>query len=232
MSLWVEEIHTFYGLSHIVHGVSLNVQPGEVVGLIGRNGAGKTTTLRSIMGLTPPSRGAVTFNGEKISGLKPHQVARKGIAYVPENREVFSHLTVEENLTLAHRKDSRWSMEKVLSWFPALRDLRARKGSKLSGGQQQMLVIGRALMTGPQLMLLDEPSQGLAPVIVNAVLDILRDLKGENLSVLLVEQNVRMAMELADRIYILSDGMIVHEGPPEDFTREPSLLERHIGVSV
>jgi branched-chain amino acid transport system ATP-binding protein len=232
MTLLVEDIHTYYGLSHILYGVNLTVQPGEVVALLGRNGAGKTTTLRSILGLTPPAKGRVSFNGERVSGLKPHRIARKGIAYVPENREVFSYLTVEENLTMAQNPRSPWGMERVMAWFPALRGLMAQKGSDLSGGQQQMLVIGRALMTGPRLVLLDEPSQGLAPVIVSTVLDMLKDLKKENLSVLLVEQSIKMAMELADRVYILSDGNIVHESKPEVLLGDPELLNRYIGVSV
>ncbi len=232
MELAVEGIHTYYGLSHVLHGVDLRVRPGELVGLLGRNGAGKTTTLRSIMGLTPPARGTISYNGEVISGKKPYQIARKGIAYVPEVRDVFSNLTVEENLTLAHDPRSPWTMPRILEWFSPLRDLMDRKGSNLSGGQQQMLVIARALMTGPQLLVLDEPSQGLAPLIVNAVLDILRELRKENLSVLLVEQSIRMAMELADRIYILSDGKIVHESPPEVLAGDPSIFERHIGIAV
>jgi branched-chain amino acid transport system ATP-binding protein len=232
MLLQVTGIHTYYGLSHVLHGVELGVGEGEVVALLGRNGAGKTTTLRSIMGLTPPTEGRVTFKGETISGLAPYAVARRGIAYVPETREIFSLLTVQENLSLAAKPASRWNLDKVLGWFPALQALLRRKGGELSGGQQQMAVIGRALMTGPELLLLDEPSQGLAPVVVNTVLAMLRDLKRERLSTLIVEQSVKLAMELADRIYILSNGAIVFHGTPAELARRPELLERHMGVGA
>jgi branched-chain amino acid transport system ATP-binding protein len=232
MSLIVEDIHAYYGLSHILHGVNLNVKPREMVGLIGRNGVGKSTTLRTIMGFIPPARGKVTFNGEQISGKKPHDIAQKGIAYVPESREVFSLLTVEENLTLAQNPNTPWPMEKILSWFPPLKKMLHRKGSTLSGGEQQMLVIGRALMTGPQLLLIDEPSQGLAPIIANVVVDMLKDLKKERLSVLLVEQRIKTALELSERVYIMSDGRIVHESLPEILSSDSTILDRYIGISV
>mgnify|MGYP001163221688 CR=1 FL=1 len=232
MLLEVEDIHTYYGLSHVLHGVRLTVGEGEVVALLGRNGAGKTTTLRSIIGLTPPARGRITFKAERISGLPPHAVARKGLAYVPETREVFSLLSVEENLTLAQKRDSRWDRERILGWFPNLRPLLGRKGSDISGGEQQMTVIGRGLLTGPDLLLLDEPSQGLAPLMAATVLGMLRDLKRERLSVLIVEQSVKIAMALADRIYILANGRIVFEGTPTDLQQRPEVVERHMGVSA
>ena len=222
MLLEVEDIHTYYGLSHVLHGVRLTVGEGEVVALLGRNGAGKTTTLRSIIGLTPPARGRITFKAERISGLPPHAVARKGLAYVPETREVFSLLSVEENLTLAQKRDSRWDRERILGWFPNLRPLLGRKGSDISGGEQQMTVIGRGLLTGPELLLLDEPSQGLAPLMAATV----------RLSVLIVEQSVKIAMALADRIYILANGRIVFEGTPTDLQQRPEVVERHMGVSA
>jgi branched-chain amino acid transport system ATP-binding protein len=232
MLLEVDDIQTYYGLSHVLHGVQLTVGEGEVVALVGRNGAGKTTTLRSIMGLTPPAAGEIRFRGQRVSGLKPHRVAQSGIAYVPESREVFSLLTVEENLTLAQNPRSRWDLEKVLAWFPALRLLLKCKGSQLSGGEQQMMVIGRGLLTGPELLLLDEPSQGLAPVIVNTVLEMLRDLKKEQHSVLLVEQSIKIAMELADRIYVLNNGRIALEARPADLADSPKVIERYMGVSA
>jgi branched-chain amino acid transport system ATP-binding protein len=232
MLLEVEDIHTYYGLSHVLHGVRLTVGEGEVVALLGRNGAGKTTTLRSIIGLTPPARGRITFKAEQISGLPPYAVARKGLAYVPETREVFSLLSVEENLTLAQKRDSRWGRERILGWFPTLRPLLGRKGSEISGGEQQMTVIGRGLLTGPELLLLDEPSQGLAPLMAATVLGMLRDLKRERLSVLIVEQSVKIAMALADRIYILANGRIVFEGTPTDLQQRPEVVERHMGVSA
>jgi len=212
--------------------VSLGVGEGRVVALVGRNGAGKTTTLRSIVGLTPPSRGGITFAGEGIAGLKPHRIARKGIAYVPETRDVFSLLTVEENLTIARNPSSPWDVARIMRWFPALAPLRGRKGGELSGGQQQMMVIGRGLLTGPRLLLLDEPSQGLAPVIVNDVLAMLRDLKREGLAVLLVEQNIRMAMALADDIYVMANGRIVHQAAPSDLAEDRSVLDRYLGVAA
>jgi branched-chain amino acid transport system ATP-binding protein len=232
MSLIVEDIHAYYGLSHILHGVNLNVKPGEMVGLLGRNGVGKSTTLRSIMGYVPPARGTVTFNGEQLSGKKTHQIAQKGIAYVPESREVFSLLSVEENLTLAENPNTPWPMEKILSWFPPLKKMLSRKGNTLSGGEQQMMVIGRALMTGPQLILIDEPSQGLAPIIVNVVLDMLRDLRKEKLSVLLVEQRIKVALGLVEKVYIMSDGKIVHESLPEVLSSDSALLDRYIGIKM
>jgi branched-chain amino acid transport system ATP-binding protein len=230
--LTVEGIHTYYGQSHVLHGIDLAVREGEVVAVLGRNGAGKTTTLRSIVGLTPPRRGAVAFRGERISGLKPHQIARRGIAYVPESREPFSLLTVEENLSLARNPASPWDMEQVLSWFPALKELLPRKGGQLSGGEQQMMVIGRGLMTGPALLLLDEPSQGLAPVVVEAVLAMLRDLKRQQLSVLIVEQNIRTALDLADRIYVVSEGRVALAGSAVEMRDDVVRVETLVGVSA
>jgi branched-chain amino acid transport system ATP-binding protein len=232
MLLSVEDIHTFYGQSHVLHGVGISVDEGEVVALIGRNGAGKTTTLRSIIGLTPPRAGKVVFKGETISGLKPYRVARKGIAYVPESREPFSYLTVRENLTLAANPGSRWKLDDVLGWFPALEDLMSRKGSELSGGQQQMMVIGRGLMTGPELLLLDEPSQGLAPVVANTVLEMLRSLRGQKMSILIVEQSIRVALDLADRSYVLSNGEVVLDGRTEDLRHDIGRVEELVGVSA
>ncbi len=228
--LELRDVHAFYGDSHVLHGVSLRVGEGEVVALLGRNGAGKTTTLRSVMRLTPPRRGSVAFRGRDLASLPTHRIARGGIAYVPEHRDPFSLLSVRENLELTSNPRSRWGMAEVLGWFPALGELMGRKGGQLSGGQQQMMVIGRGLMTGPDLLLLDEPSQGLAPVIVAAVLDMLRDLKRQRLSVLLVEQSVRVALELADRVYVLNNGRVVLEGDAAELRRNPSVVERHIGV--
>jgi branched-chain amino acid transport system ATP-binding protein len=216
----------------ILRGINLDIPPGRFIGLVGRNGAGKTTTLRSIMGLTPPAAGEIRFRGRRLSGLRPHRIAQSGIAYVPESREVFSLLTVEENLTLAQNPRSRWDLEKVLAWFPALRLLLKRKGSQLSGGQQQMMVIGRGLLTGPDLLLLDEPSQGLAPVIVKSVLEMLHNLKAEKLSVLLIEQSIKVAMELADRIYVLNNGRIVFEARPAELANNPDVIERYMGLSA
>ena len=228
----IEDIHTFYGNSHVLHGVSLTVNEGEVVALLGRNGAGKTTTLRSIMRLTPPRAGRVSYRGRDLAAMPTYGIARAGIAYVPEHRDPFSLLTVEENLMLIASPNSRWKLDDVLRWFPGLGGLMSRKGNQLSGGQQQMMVIGRGLLTGPDLLLLDEPSQGLAPVVVNAVLDMLRDLKRQRLSVLLVEQSIRVALELADRVYVLNNGRVVLEGDAADLRRDPGRVEQYVGVSA
>jgi len=190
MILQVEDIHTYYGLVHMLHGVSLNVTEGEFVGLLGRNGAGKSTTIKSIMGLVPPRSGAVRFKSKEITGQPPYLIARRGIAYVPGTRGIFSQLTTLENLNMVRNRQSRWTLEDVLERFPKLEELKYRRGRFLSGGEQQMLAIGRALVTGPELLLFDEPSQGLAPMVIDSVIDMLKALKRERVSMLLVEQNV------------------------------------------
>jgi branched-chain amino acid transport system ATP-binding protein len=228
--LEVAGIHTYYGPSHVLHGVSLIVQPGEVVTLLGRNGAGKTTTLRSIIGLTPPRTGRIAYQGDNITGKRAFEVARRGIAYVPEGRRIFTDLTVLENLTIAARPAGRWSLERVLAIFPALASRRVHKGRNLSGGEQQMLAIGRALMGDPQLLLLDEPSQGLAPMVVRAVFDVIRRLKEEGMTVLLVEQNVELTLDLADRHYILEHGEIVYAAGNEAFRANPELRQQFLSV--
>ncbi|MFL6570120.1 MAG: ABC transporter ATP-binding protein, partial [Burkholderiales bacterium] len=208
----MENVDAYYGMGHILHGLSLRVAEGEVVGMLGRNGAGKTTTLRCITGLTPPRRGEIRYHGRSIAGAPPHRIARMGIALVPETRDIFSYLTVKENLVIAQRAGSRWRMETVLERFPKLTERLANKGRELSGGEQQMLAIARALLTGPELLLLDEPSQGLAPLVVNSVMDTIRGLKAERVSMLLVEQNAEMALQLADRVYVIDHGTVVFEG--------------------
>jgi branched-chain amino acid transport system ATP-binding protein len=228
----IQDIHTFYGNSHVLHGVSLSVNEGEVVALLGRNGAGKTTTLRSIMRLTPPRMGRVSYRDRDLASLPTYCIARAGIAYVPEHRDPFSLLTVEENLMMTANPNSRWKLDDVLRWFPGLGGLMSRKGNQLSGGQQQMMVIARGLLTGPDLLLLDEPSQGLAPVVVASVLEMLRDLKRQRLSVLLVEQSIRVARELADRVYVLNNGRIALQGEAADLRRDPGRVEQFVGVSA
>ncbi len=230
MILEVRSINTFYGLGHILHGLSLRVGEGEVVALLGRNGAGKTTTLRSITGLTPPKQGEILYKGEDIAGRDPHRVSRAGIAMVPETRDIFSYLTVRENLSIARRKDSRWQMDAVLARFPSLKDRLHHKGRELSGGELEMLAIGRALMTGPDLLLLDEPSQGLAPLVVTAVMDTIRELKAQRVSMLLVEQNAEMALQLADRVYVIDHGTAVFEGTPAQLRADTKVTSTYLGV--
>jgi branched-chain amino acid transport system ATP-binding protein len=217
-------------MGHILHGLSLRVAEGEVVAMLGRNGAGKTTTLRCITGLTPPRRGEIRYHGRSIAGAPPHRIARMGIALVPETRDIFSDLTVKENLVIAQRPRSRWRMEAVLERFPKLAERLANKGRELSGGEQQMLAIARALLTGPELLLLDEPSQGLAPLVVNSVMDTIRGLKVERVSMLLVEQNAEMALQLADRVYVIDHGTVVFEGTPAALRAERQVTATYLGV--
>jgi branched-chain amino acid transport system ATP-binding protein len=228
--LQVENVDAFYGIGHILHGLSLNVGESEVVALLGRNGAGKTTTLRCIAGLTPPRRGAIRYQGRSIAGDPPHRIARMGIALVPETRDIFSYLTVKENLVIGQRAGSRWRMDTVLERFPKLAERLGNKGRELSGGEQQMLAIARALLTGPELLLLDEPSQGLAPLVVNAVMDTIRGLKAERVSMLLVEQNAEMALQLADRVYVIDHGTVVFEGTPAALRAERQVTATYLGV--
>ena len=228
--LEIRNIDTFYGLGHILHGLSLNLAEGEIVALLGRNGAGKTTTLRSITGLAPPRSGEIRYKGTSIAGLAPHRISRMGVALVPETRGIFSYLSARENLVIAERKASRWTMDTVLERFPALRYRLESKGRLLSGGEQEMLAIARALMTGPELLLLDEPSQGLAPLVVSAVMDTIRELKSQRVSMLLVEQNVEMALQLADRVYVIDHGTVVFEGPPAALRADRGVTATYLGV--
>ena len=230
MILEVQGIDTYYGLGHILHGLSLGVAEGEVVALLGRNGAGKTTTLRSVTGLTPPRRGAIRYKGRDIAGLDAHRISRLGIALVPETRDIFSYLTVKENLAIAQRKGSRWQIDTVLGRFPSLGERMSHKGRELSGGEQEMLAIARALMTGPDLLLLDEPSQGLAPLVVNAVMDTIRELKAQHVSMLLVEQNAEMALQLADRVYVVDHGTVVFTGTPAQLRADLQVTATYLGV--
>ena len=230
MILEVEAIDTFYGLGHILHGLSLRVGEGEVVALLGRNGAGKTTTLRSITGLTPPRKGAIRYKGRDIAGLEPHRISRSGIALVPETRGIFSYLSAGENLSIAERKGSRWQMAAVLERFPSLKQRLGNKGHQLSGGEQQMLALARALLTGPELLLLDEPSQGLAPMVVSSVMSTIRELKAERVSMLLIEQNAEMALALADRVYVIDHGTVVFKGTPERLRGDAQVTATYLGV--
>lgn len=230
MILDIRGIDTFYGLGHILHGLSLSVSEGEVVALLGRNGAGKTTTMRSVTGLTPPKAGEILYKGRNIAGLDAHRISQMGIALVPETRGIFSYLTTRENLKIAERKESRWQMDDVLGRFPALRERLDSKGRLLSGGEQEMLAIARALMTGPDLLLLDEPSQGLAPLVVNSVMDTIRELKTQHVSMLLVEQNAEMALQLADRVYVVDHGTVVFTGTPAQLRADRQVTSTYLGV--
>ena len=237
--LEVEGIHTFYGLSHILFGVSLRVEPEEIICLLGRNGAGKTTTMKSIMGLTPPKQGSIQFKGEAITGQEPYLLARKGIGYVPDDRRIFADLTVGENLEIAARKakgarsehpQMRWDKERVYELFPALKGIESRKGGCLSGGEQKMLAIARALMGNPELLLLDEPTEGLAPMLVRALEEQIKRLREAGLTVLLAEQNVRSALRLGDRGYIIDNGQIRYQGSIEELRENEEVRKKYLLV--
>jgi len=217
--LEVQGIHTYYGLSHILFDVSLKVRAGQVVCLLGRNGAGKTTTFRSIMGLSPPARGRIRFDDADVTGSPAYQLARRGMGWVPDDRRIFADLTVAENLEIAERKGNggeQWDKQKVYDLFPALKEMDSRKGGLLSGGEQKMLAIGRALMTNPQFLLLDEPTEGLAPVLVKSLGERIKTLKEVGLTVLLAEQNVKFTLTLSDYGYIIDNGRICYQGPVDE----------------
>jgi branched-chain amino acid transport system ATP-binding protein len=224
MILEVKDIYTSYGLSQILFGVSLKVAEGEVISLLGRNGVGKTTTLRSIMGLTPPRSGEILWKGENIAGKTPHQIAKLGIGFVPEDRRIFADLTVWENLDVAIKsslgKKNPWTLERVFALFPALEPIQTRRGGFLSGGEQQMLTIARTLMGNPDLLLLDEPSEGLAPIVVQQLGDQIKRLRQEGMTILLCEQNSRFSLDLCDRLYILEKGEVRYSGTVAEFHRD------------
>lgn len=226
----VAGIHTYYGLSHILFDVSLSVKSGEVVGLLGRNGAGKSTTMRSIMGLTPPRDGRITFKGQEITGEKPFQLFRKGIGYVPDDRRVFADLTVDDNLDIVFQRGGEWSKKRVYELFPALEEIKTRRAGNLSGGEQQMLTIARALMGSPELLLLDEPTEGLAPLIVRDLEEQILKLKGAGISILLSEQNVKSALKLIDRAYIIDNGRIRYEGTASELDANEEVKKRYLMV--
>ena len=231
--LAVEEIYTAYGLSQVLFGVSLQVAAGECVCLLGRNGVGKTTTMRSIMGLTAPRQGRVEWKGRDITGREPYQVADLGIGFVPEDRRIFAELSVWENLDVAARSrdgTSAWTLERVFSLFPKLHELVNRQGGFLSGGEQQMLTIARTLMGNPELLLLDEPSEGLAPLVVDHLKEQITRLKHDGLTILLAEQNVDFCLDLADRVYVLEKGHIRYEGTSASFREDESIRAQYLAL--
>jgi len=231
--LEVEGIHTFYGLSHILFDVSLRVELQEVVCLLGRNGAGKTTTMKSVIGITPPKQGIIRYKGEEITGTDPYLLARKGISYVPDDRRIFADLTVGENLEIAEKKaksGEEWNKERVYGLFPALKEIENRRGGCLSGGEQKMLAIARALMGNPELILLDEPFEGLAPALVRILEGQIKKLKEAGLTVLLAEQNVRSALKLSDRGYIIDNGQIRYHGSISDLRENEEVRKKYLLV--
>lgn len=231
--LELSDVHTYYGDSHILQGVSLEVKTGSVVALLGRNGMGKTTTIRTIIGFTPPRRGHIRFNGNNVAGLPPETIARSGIGLIPQGRMIFPSLSVVENLMIAARGanvSGAWTLDRVYEQFPILKKRAKYKSNLLSGGEQQMLTIARALMTNPKLLLMDEPSEGLAPIIVEEIEGIIGQLKQSNYSILLVEQNISLALDLADYIYIMSKGCIVYESRPEALRDNDAIKNKYLGV--
>jgi len=225
------DIHTYYGESHVLHGVSMTVPQGAVIALLGRNGMGKTTTIRSIIGFTPPRKGKIRFKNQEITDLKPFRIAKMGIGLVPQGRNIFPSLSVKENLTMAARQGSKngeWSLKKVYAQFPILERRSKLKGDLLSGGEQQMLAVGRALMTNPDLLLMDEPSEGLAPLVVRDIGLIIIRLKREGLSILLVEQNLPMGLGVSDHVFIISKGQIVYESSPAELRDNEEIKVKYL----
>ena len=229
--LEVEDIHTYYGASHVLQGISLRVDEGEVLTILGRNGMGKTTLIRSIIGFSPPRRGAVRFRGADITRWPSYRMVAAGMALVPQGRRVFPSLSVRENLEVAAGGRGRWDLARVTDLFPRLGERAGNRAGKLSGGEQQMLAIGRALMTNPTLLLLDEPTEGLAPLMVREVARVLGELRREGLSLLLVEQNLPLALSVADRALILSRGQIVYSGTPAELSANDDVKSRYLGVT-
>ena len=230
--LEVKDLHAHYGKSHILHGVSLEVREGELVTLLGRNGAGKTTTMRALMGLNRSVQGTVRIFGKDTLGWPPFRIAESGVGYVPEGRKIFANLTVDENLRVPVDRPGPFNVERVYQLFPRLSERKSNKGRQLSGGEQEMLAIGRALLLNPKLLFLDEPSQGLAPLIVQEVFKVVTSARQEGISVLLVEQNVRAAVEIADRAYVLDDGKIAYEGEAKAFAQDEERVRALAGASA
>ena len=232
VALKVDGLHTFYGKSHILHGVSIEVPEGQITTLLGRNGAGKTTTLRSLMGLTPARDGKISFFGEETTRWPTYRIAELGVGYVPEGRRIFPNLSVEENLKVPIERPGPWTIARVYELFPRLQERRANRGRQLSGGEQEMLAIARALLVNPRLLMLDEPSQGLAPLVVREVFRVVEQMRSEGISVLLVEQNARMSLAIADHAYVLDDGAIVYSGPAKELAADEERVQALAGASA
>jgi len=238
MLLDVQNIDAYYGNSHILQNVSLNIRQGEVVCLLGRNGMGKSTTLKAIIGLVKPKAGQVIYSGKDLTGLPPYKIARSGIGYVPEERRIFPNLTVYENLVMGikssksrnNQEDSAWNLERIVKHFPFIRERRNQKGGNLSGGEQQMLTIGRALMGNPELLLVDEPTEGLAPLLVNEVKEVLAEINKTGISILLVEHNLKVAKSIANRIYLMGKAHIGFEGSVQEFEANPGIRKKYLEV--
>jgi branched-chain amino acid transport system ATP-binding protein len=230
--LEVREIHTYYGSSHILFGISFNVQAGEAVCLLGRNGAGKTTTLRSVIGLTPPRKGSIRFRGDEIAGKPPYHIAQMGIGFVPDDRRIFPDLTVRQNILVARREreGAVWNLDRIYSFFPKLKDLESHMGTHLSGGEQQMLTIARTLMTNPQLLLLDEAGEGLAPLVIKAMEEQLGEIKKLGVTMLLCEHNVGLATALSDRAYVMDKGTIRYQGTIEELRKNEEIRKKYLMV--
>jgi branched-chain amino acid transport system ATP-binding protein len=231
-ALKAEGLHTFYGKSHILHGVSLEAEEGEITALLGRNGAGKTTTLRSLMGLTAPREGSVQIFGKEVARWPSFRIAAEGVGFVPEGRRIFPNLTVEENLKVPLERPGPWTIERIYKLFPRLEERKLNRGRQLSGGEQEMLSIARALLLNPKILMLDEPSQGLAPLIVRNVFEIVAQMRREGITVLLVEQNVRMSLEIADYAYVLDDGVVVYSGPAKELAADEARVQAMAGASA
>ncbi|AQQ31633.1 ABC transporter ATP-binding protein [Burkholderia cenocepacia] len=232
MMLDLKEVHARYGKSHVLQGISLSVNEGETVTLLGRNGAGKSTTLKTIAGVVAPSGGTVTFAGRPVAGQPAHRIAAGGLCFVPEHRGIFRLLSVEENLRLGARRDSPWQLDDIYRIFPRLKERRRNGGAQLSGGEQQMLAIGRALMNHPRLLMLDEPVEGLAPVIVEEIVEQLKRIKAAGVAIVLVEQNLEVCTQLADRHFVIEQGVIVYEGSNAAFAADHDVKDRYLGVGV
>jgi branched-chain amino acid transport system ATP-binding protein len=231
--LAARDLVTGYGLGAVIHGVSFDVEAGEVVCLLGRNGAGKSTTLRSIMGLTPPRSGRIEFKGQEITGRQPFRVARLGIGYIPDDRRIFADLSVQENLEIVRqvtRRDGRWTLERVYRLFPVLAELRSKFGSGLSGGEQKMLAVGRALMGNPELLILDEPSEGLSPLMVQTLIGAIHQIREEGVTLLVADQNVKFARRIASRGYIMEEGHVRHTGTLEELWANEQVIRRYLAV--